>query len=892
MSFALLHAVWRGFHSRVKLLIPGLLVVALGFALTGAAFDTGKTTVNQDLSAQWRPTYDILVRPQSGQTDWLATGEENGESLLEPNYLSGARGGIIREQYEQIKALLEVAVAAPIAVVGYFPLEVNLVAPFTETLASPSPLRLYRVTSHVAVDAGWRSFEGVGVQDIVQARQGKLSFQNGQGYVYVDPLGRAHDFSKLTSFGQTRTGRREQVWTPVQLNESNTAIYPNTYYRLNLLLAGIDPAQEAALVDLKGAIEQGRYLTDEDASYKLKSKLPGFPSWTAVPVLINTREFTAVSARFVISALNPPPADDTAVALAEQGPAYLETLPETQLDVITVDASGQAYRRVIDFLRSSADDKLPVTAKQASSADYILPAPLVYQAGSALPGAGVPLLQIQLKGHVSEGPIPSIRMEPPEPAFRDRAYSNFARDRYYQFYPVGYYDLGNLAQSDLNALPVETYAPPLARLRYDLAGNPVTPVDLRPTHNPDGYLTAPPFMLTTLDGAAFFSEDPAYISAIRIRVQGVEAIGEAAQQRIEAVAARVEALTGLQADITLGSSPQAVLAQVPEVGYVEEHWVKQLVAISILRGFNQADALLFGSLFLVSMVYIFSLSVNANLSRVKEFGLLQALGWRRQHLVTLMLGESVLLACATLAISAGLAVLVIRAAQLDVPVQRLLLLLPGGLALFLVGSAVPILQAVRRSSILAIQEGEFARRPARASEGYALRSLLRRPLRTALILLSLLIAVGLLGVLLLVQFQLSGVLAGTFLGEYLSIKIEAYHWAVAAVSVALVGFTVLEMTRISIYERRREIGLLLALGWRVRDVLAIFMRENLLLGLVGGVAGAMVAALAFRLFQPNASARAIGPLSVVALLAVLVCVLAALPPVRQIARMRPADSLR
>ncbi len=41
-------------------------------------------------------------------------------NLLEPNYMSGLDGGITRKQYETIKQIADVEVAAPIAMIGNY----------------------------------------------------------------------------------------------------------------------------------------------------------------------------------------------------------------------------------------------------------------------------------------------------------------------------------------------------------------------------------------------------------------------------------------------------------------------------------------------------------------------------------------------------------------------------------------------------------------------------------------------------------------------------------------------------------------------------------------------------------------------------------------------------
>jgi len=78
------------------------------------ASESATLTATQELSRYWRTTYDILVRPSGFRSPI-----EEKYGLVEANYLSGINGGITITQYETIKAIPGVEVAAPIAMLGY-----------------------------------------------------------------------------------------------------------------------------------------------------------------------------------------------------------------------------------------------------------------------------------------------------------------------------------------------------------------------------------------------------------------------------------------------------------------------------------------------------------------------------------------------------------------------------------------------------------------------------------------------------------------------------------------------------------------------------------------------------------------------------------------------------
>jgi ABC-type antimicrobial peptide transport system permease subunit len=70
---------------------------------------------------------------------------------------------------------------------------------------------------------------------------------------------------------------------------------------------------------------------------------------------------------------------------------------------------------------------------------------------------------------------------------------------------------------------------------------------------------------------------------------------------------------------------------------------------------------------------------------------------------------------------------------------------------------------------------------------------------------------------------------------------DAMMAAISFLAIAVGGIGVLNTMLMSVLERTREIGVLRALGWRRRRVLGMIINESLLLGLIGGVVGILVA---------------------------------------------------
>ncbi|MGC8947586.1 MAG: hypothetical protein ACP5N6_15725, partial [Anaerolineae bacterium] len=179
---------------------------------------------------------------------------------------------------------------------------------------------------------------------------------------------------------------------------------------------------------------------------------------------------------------------------------------------------------------------------------------------------------------------------------------------------------------------METYFPPLVTLRYDEMGHPVEPRILRPTLNPCGYIQSPPLILTTLAAVCALRGDNC-ISAIRVRVGGIDQLTPEAQRKIEAVASEIHRRTGLDVDIMVGSSPRRVLVRVPGIGYVEEQWVQKNVTLSYHRRIQSGHLLLITALLLTGGLFAADLAWADLLARQPVLALQKALGWRSASLM-------------------------------------------------------------------------------------------------------------------------------------------------------------------------------------------------------------------------------------------------------------------
>lgn len=166
--------------------------------------ETNKGTIIDSLQKRWRAPYDIVVRPKGSQS------VTESKRLLEPNYLSEIPGGISLSQYDQIKKMKDVKVAAPIAMIGY--LSYGVV--FQNFL--PKEPGVYRI------------------DQIEESNDGATTSRNETHFYF--------------SVG----------WTPSSIEDSRKTgliVFDGKLQgSKTVLVAGIDPVQEAKLVGLSHAI--------------------------------------------------------------------------------------------------------------------------------------------------------------------------------------------------------------------------------------------------------------------------------------------------------------------------------------------------------------------------------------------------------------------------------------------------------------------------------------------------------------------------------------------------------------------------------------------------------------------------------------------------------------
>lgn len=907
-------------RSRSILASGGFLLAACALILLSATTQTTVLQANRIISRNWRSTYDMVVLPPQAN---VPSGKAVPADLLE-----GYGGGISVQQYQQIKQLPGVDVAAPIAFIGY----VQMPEPDVKFITLPAASGYYRV------DTTLTSFDGK--HQIIERQDSRIFYFSSS----CDAINQ-----EQSALGTLQTQGIEVGGCGSNLGALEFPLVESGTF----LLAAIDPTAENQLIHLDKSTIRGRMITSQD-TVRIDPNNPSIsfiagdggtvnvPNYD-VPLVINTPLPGKIMLNLSLTQVTSDTLDPQQV-LNHGGFSYLTHLsgqkklfqgpvPIVQNDPgrfssLTLDWDGHSWQN--EPFPFSGLGMLFLYTPSGLSYQAILPPPgqlgLAY---TLVPSETQNPKEALSKLHLPSGEIyvPSDK-QGAEVAFRTlrplhvaaTAQSPYIRANYIAV-PVGQFsgnDLNAQFSNLLNWLPENTYGSPPVILRYDAQGRPVQSTNLLPTTSPTSYILQPPLALTTLAAAQNMVGDH-LISAIRVRVAGVDPANEASWTRIEKVAQMIQQHTGLRVLVTLGSSPQPTLVYVPgikqgeygstrtidPVGWVEERWIFIGAGIVYLNQLGITRLLLLGAVLLVCLGYlVMTLSALVSAQR-REMAILSALGWRPWHPVSLFLSQILILAVGGGIVGIGLALLTMTLIGTSPPWPIVAWTLPVVLSLALLSTLYPLYQIwhIRPAEVLragtSVSMGRISHLEARLwwslppIASLALRNLARSRWQALIAIGSLFFSAALLTIMVEGILALRQTLQGTLLGDYVLLQTAVPQLAGAVFAVLLTFLSVADLLLLQVRERQREIGLLRAVGWRPGTIQQLFMQEGLTLALVGAIPGVLVALWVVATQHQTQGAV---PAPLVALgavgLMILVATLAALPAVRTANRVQVADVLK
>lgn len=838
---------WRN-KERFILLLVGVLILSTGLSYLIGITQANNGTVVDELQKRWESSYHLVVRPQGSRS---VTEDLN---LLEPNYLSGMEGGISLEQYEQIKELKDIAIAAPIAMMGSITTNVQL---DPVTIQEPGIYRM-NILEETNTGAGIEKFEG-------------------NTYFTVG------------------------TWSPEGSGQEYGAspILSNLSYGSEVMVAGIDPAAESELIGIDEATlnKNSRFFTNEDMAKEMEDGLG-----IQIPVIISNKDYVDAKMTYTFERLDFPFKSSEQFKTMEEikkngGQEFLEKqkgIPIENYIYTTEDVHKKLINNVLNPNQGSI-------GLEESTWMAFKPSPIDYKPVTSPFGKRWPY-SYQVKPYkVPEDSLLAVRsMYRPVNMFGDTS-QDWPR---LKFDYIGVFDPQKLrlSKDPLTELPMETYFPAKAQWVVDAKNQPVNPpTDMKPLNNPYGFLTKPPLILTTIEAAAKVLGDKP-ISAIRVNVTEVDSLNEESEAKLQAVAKEIEDKTGLITDITLGSSPQLALTHLPglegedALGWVQQPWIKLGSSISIFQEAKIGMSGVIASVILVAIVYVFASNIIMLFARKKEFAVLLSLGWRPSQLSKLLFLESTILGLLVALISWLILGTFLVSGSIDTSLLRVFLIGVSGQAIYWLGSLIPIWLIKRIKPYESMKSGEVSQRTNRIVRaesvlGMSMNNLFTQWHRSLLSIIAIAVPTSLFIFFLFVTFRLKGVLYATWLGEFVALEVGTMHYVAMGVALLIAVLTTTEIMWQNVAERQSQIAVLKATGWQNTGIRLLVLLEGVMSGLLAGILGLGIALIIiYRMYGEVPTGEFVFLFSTI-LIPIITGVVGAVLPAEKAARIFPYQAI-
>ncbi|HYZ77977.1 MAG TPA: FtsX-like permease family protein [Gaiellaceae bacterium] len=940
--------------SRVLALGVAIVAASASFILLAAAAKTGGLKVTGSVKSSFRPAYDVLVRPEGSKTSL-----ERTRGLVRDNYLSGIFGGISKKQYREIESMSGVEVAAPIANVGYV-LPWGYIPVSIQRFVNLDPVQLYRLrlswvahngasvypeaTLYVYYNRNHR-FTATPVRgypgdpDEIVPGQGPqqvcvgFSASNPESVTPFSSAGRLFCFSAKTP--HVNRNNFFNFWSKVPVPKGIGAVAGGVY---PILLAAIDPVQEERLLHLDRAVVSGRALEPKDRDFV--SQIGGF-GHRFVPVMVSRRNYVRETLDVAVERLRIHRPKDVP-GLLTAGICEVRYLP---------CPAGQTRKAPAGWPRGTTAYSFLTGARGTVVGHAAVPIATGYR-GLLFGGRVVRGFTTNDSPNFWTVSATTYRrlaggaLQPLTTTNRLQAYSNPvyaatgfvgvpADNRDVQFrrltnHPgsaqilagnvaarptfaiVGRYDPAKLPGfSPLSKVPLETYYPPLLEPRGAESTRILHGQPLAPTQNLADYIQQPPLMLTTIRALGAFTHRRSFvgsppldakapISVIRVRVSGATGPDARSEARIRSVALRIHNRTGLDVDITAGSSPHPLTIRLPRGKFgrpaltLSEGWVKKGVSVAFLNGVGRKQLALFTLIPLLCCLFLGNGTYAAARVRRAEIGTLLTLGWSPRMIFSALLGEVLVIGFLAGLLGVGIAAALVAVLSLHAQLWVTLLVLPVSLAIALVAGLLPAWHAARAEPLTALRPpvADVKRtHPVQDLTRLAFVNLRRVPARALVGGCGLMLGACALTVLLAVQRSFQGVLAGTLLGDAISIEIRGFDYLAVGLVIALAALSIADVLYLNLRERQAELVTLRTFGWSERHLARVVGAEALALALGSTLIGAALGIVVCAVFLAVPfSSLVLGALAAVSG-GILATLLASLLPLSQLERLTPPTVL-
>ncbi len=831
----------RGLESQIPITIIGLGILYVGLLVFVIILHTIEIRTTAQLSQHWRGAYDLLLRPQMAITQ-----VEKEHRIVEGNYLGAAQGGITEEQYERIKSMPDVEVAAPISVVGFM---MNNLGSISVRIEPYLPNNLYEMK------IGWYGDEAV-VQEF--PTPSAYFAESDDNFLFNDFLKGDLSFSGSGMVGD---------WVFL-----NIGSLPPQW----ILVAGIDPEAEAKLIGLDEAIEEGDYLQNEE----LKVSLDGSKQQKAVkiPLLVNRQSFINLGVEILLRTL-PIQSEDVEKLKEDESNEVLRE------KMVELDQQGEVLIRqrydLLSALRPLIPQSVVFSTNQPPQLEaeggYIpLDSNIILRPGifkyefhegsedfpshfSIKPyGNWEEIVRNALDAEARSKFDPQFLKNLPLLSGEQTVFRSLEAIKPLPFIPdvKGVYNIGSIIQrlDPLSYVPLGIYEPPQEVLVYDENGSILEPKLLSPGLNPGSFNPRPPLGLTTLEAAQYLVGRPDYIDAIRVRIRDISGYSSENVHKIERIATEIQEKTGLHVDIVAGASPQKILLYVPGIGYIEENWTSLGSTQYVESGVNLINLIL---LFLLLSGSILLIITNTNLfvlSKLPEIGLLKALGWENRYILRRLVKY---ISWITVWGIVPLTVLILFLSillDLNISIREIVTIgsVVGGGSIV---SSLPLfMNEVRKRSYHLLHFGETSIQRRNCSTDFTFSKLVlyqlrRRPRRYLVNGIS----IGLITFTFVSMIYIWSVNKGevnlNLLGKHLMISLSPYYLLLTACSL-LIGLLILvQNVVLNVAQRETEFRTLVYIGWDKKQLFRMVFYESFMRGGIFGVMGVLLGMIAISFWK-------------------------------------------
>ena len=892
--------------ARTLALIAGVLVAAAAFTVLTAASRTAQVRTTGEVSANFQPAYDILVRPKGARTAL-----ESKTGTVQPDFLSGIYGGITMAQYHEIRQIQGVQVAAPTAMVGYAQFNASMFVPVPKGALAGSGRQLYRISttyvndngaSRVTQPAAYLYVTPLRLRGSVNVGDAPATDGTGPGCTQTINTAVSRETNPFGAAAQSyascwsRVNQYNEPPPPGGGNGGTEAGYW-VEWGIPVLIAAIDPDAEAKLDGLNKALVSGSYLKENEGD-----------SGPTFPVLASSDSGMNEYAQTTVQQLAVPPVmpDMNAGWASAQASAPGRT-------VATVRTTAQrAYDTAIKGRGPTITVRLPgSTYTGISFSGYWSVGPLDYRRTTA--GALVPRHVVNPPSVWYIGTVASVAMDDEDSQYRTVTSHAKVSAVDPQFLPLikvaGVFDPARIRSFDpLSQVPLGDYQPVVAAPATAASRRALHGGDVLPNQNLGGLVSQPVNLITTLSALPVLENTHAFtgvhaadpISVIRVKVAEVTGPGALSRERINAVAQQIAQRTGLDVDIVAGSSPSPVTIDLPADRFgqpplpLSENWVKEGVAVAILSEVDKTSVVLFTLILVVCVLFVGNAATAAVRGRRRELGVLAAVGWRRSRLFATVLGELAGIGLAAGLLAAAIAVPVSAALGLNVSPGRALLAVPVAMAVAVVAGLVPAWLAARADPVSSVRPPVLAIRRAHQPRGItslALLNVARTPGRTLIGVVSLAVGIAALTLLTAVTFAFRGVVVGSLLGDAVAVQVRGVDYIAAGATVALGVLAVADVVFLNIRERAAELATIRSFGWHDTALARLVITEGAIIGVTGSLAGAGLGLAAAAWFAGHLPARLIAIATAAVASGILITAVAALLPAALLRRLPTAHLL-